>query len=98
MKVFKVILVLSLARFETNVNGFRAQDAPVTSAALTAGQIAKNPRTSDPAYHPKTTIDLRDYRVTGDGTTNDTNAMSALLRAVGSSPVRLILPTGSQSL
>ena len=43
-------------------------------------------------------FNLRDYGVTGDGRTNDTTAVSALLTTIGSSPARLIFPPGFQTL
>jgi hypothetical protein len=98
MKLFTPIIAIGLLCVEASVNATQIQGAPVTSSMPIEGQIATNPDTSHVGYRPKTIINVQDYGVTGDGTTNDTAAMSALLRTVGLSPATLIFPTGSQPL
>lgn len=88
MKLSEPILAIALLCDEANVITAQIQDAAVPSRTPIVGQIATKPDTSGVVYEPKASIDVRDYGVTGDGRTNDTTAVSALLTAIGSSPVR----------
>jgi hypothetical protein len=87
MKLFKPILTMQLLLW--------------LGAGGNAAQIGSTPVTiaSGLVHGPKGIVDLRDYGVTGDGRTNDTMTVFALLTTIGgSSSARLIFPPGFPTL
>ncbi len=99
MKLFKPILLILLLCLGASGNPTPIGGTLVNSALPVAGQsITVNLMAAGFVQEPKATVDLRGYGVTGDGKTNDTTAVSALLTTIGSSPARLIFPPGSPTL
>ena len=85
MKLFKSILTMQLLWLGAVGVATPLGSTPVTTSS---GQV----------NGPKGIVNLRDYGVTGDGRTNDTLAVSALLTTIGASSTRLIFPPGFPTL
>jgi hypothetical protein len=99
MRLFGLILIVQLLSLGTSGNATSVGGMPVTPIALVGPKsITMYPVPSDFAEEHKAIIDLREYGVTGDGRTNDTAAVSALLTTIGLSHAKLIFPPGSRTL
>jgi hypothetical protein len=99
MKLIEAILILELLCPVPIGNAFQIQSAPVRSNTLAASQqISTKPPASEFVNRPEANFDVRNYGVVGDGTSDDTKAMTALLTTIGPSPAVLIFPTRVHSL
>jgi hypothetical protein len=99
MKLFFSFLTVALLSFGEGGKAVQNGAMRVNSNNLVAAQSEVTHATaSDLAHERRTTIDVREYGIAADGRTNDTVAMSALLRTVGSSPIRLTFPSGSPTI
>src|SRR6202453_4202610 len=99
MKVIEAIFILELLCSVPIGNAFQIQSTPFISNTLAASQqISTRPPASEFANRPEANFDIRNYGVVGDGTTDDTKAMTTLLTTLGPSPALLIFPTRVHSL
>src|ERR1700691_632900 len=97
MKLIEAILILELLCPVPVGNAFQIQSTPVVSSTLAASQqISTKPPASGFVNPPEANFDVRSYGVVGDGTSDDTKAMSLLLTTIGPSPAVLIFPTRVQ--
>jgi hypothetical protein len=98
MKWRLTLLVLAILCLGRGV-GVASNMARGASAGLLPAQ-AVSPRPSVPSSERgrKGIIDVREFGVAGDGMSNDTAAMSGVLRAVGAAPARLVFPAGAPTV